>query len=331
LDKHATLLQEIGFFNHLHAENGSEAMAMVKNFSPDLLIVSQELPDISGLALLNLVRQHEDEDVHSIIVVYGEISERTFAKLGRLGVDAIIRHPYEDDNFKKHVLEILNQPLDVQQEQTEKLQEKCTVLIQTGKLEEALQACNDILEVDANAEVYYNKGYILSVRGHLHEALKSFKKAIFINGHHAKAFKQMGLIYQKLGRTDKAQDCLEYSAQLHLSQNQESEAEEILNTVLTLRPDTTNVYNSLGIIYRRQGRFDEAVKAYEKAIRVHPDDENIYFNLARAYMDLNNNDQASQCLKKAISLNTSFTPAKDLLRAIELGLVLKAGQPSTAS
>jgi Flp pilus assembly protein TadD len=162
------------------------------------------------------------------------------------------------------------------------------------------------------------------MRGNFEEALKSFKRAVFINSHHAKAFKQMGLIYQKLGQTDKAQDCLEHAAQIHMTQNQESEAEEILNTVLTLRPDTTNVYNSLGIIYRRQGRFEEAVKAYEKAMLVHPDDENIYFNLARAYMDLNDYEAATKSLKRAIKLNTGFIPAKDLLRAIELGLVLKA-------
>ncbi|MDR1394835.1 MAG: hypothetical protein LBK52_01520, partial [Deltaproteobacteria bacterium] len=39
LDRNAALLQEIGLFNHLHAENGSEAMAMYKNFNPEILIL----------------------------------------------------------------------------------------------------------------------------------------------------------------------------------------------------------------------------------------------------------------------------------------------------
>ncbi|MDR2302644.1 MAG: tetratricopeptide repeat protein, partial [Deltaproteobacteria bacterium] len=155
-------------------------------------------------------------------------------------------------------------------------------------------------------------------------ALKNFKKATLINHQHARAFKQMGLIYHKLGKSDEAEKCLEHAAQIHLTQNQDTEAEEILNTVLSLRPNTTNVYNSLGIIYRRQGRFEESVKAYHKAVLVHPEDENIYFNLARAYLELNDPKSASEALKTAIKLNPEFAPARDLLRAVDLGLTLRA-------
>jgi tetratricopeptide (TPR) repeat protein len=325
LDKNAHLLQELGYFNHLHAENGSEAVAMIKNFRPDLLIISQDLPDVSGLSILNMVRQQEDiDDLRSIVIVYGgHLSDRIMTKLGRIGVDSVLQHPYDDDTFKRQVSEVLNQTMDPKLEQAEELQSKCQVQIQTGQLEEALTTCNEILEIDSNAEVYYNMGYIFSVRGNLEEALKNFRKATLINHQHARAFKQMGLIYQKLGRSDQAEKCLEYAAQLHLNQNQENEAEEILNTVLALRPDTTNVYNSLGIIYRRQGRFDEAIKAYQKALMVHPEDENIYFNLARANLELNDPQAATEALKNAINLNQDFVQAKDLLRAIELGLKLR--------
>jgi Flp pilus assembly protein TadD len=325
LDRNANMLQELGYFNHLHAENGSEAVAMIKNFHPELLIISQDLPDVNGLAILGMIRQNESiEDLRSIVIVYGEkLSDRTMTKLGRIGVDSILHHPYDAETFKRQVSETLNQTMDPKLEMAEELQTKCQEQIESGKLEEALVTCNEILEVDANAEVFYNMGYILSMRGNFEEALKSFRKATLINHQHARAFKQMGLIYHKLGRVEDAEQCLEHAAELHLNQNQDSEAEEILNTVLALRPDTTNVYNSLGIIYRRQGRFDESIKAYEKAMLVHPEDENIYFNLARANLEIDNPQAASHALKKAIQLNPEFVPAKDLLRAVELGLKLK--------
>jgi tetratricopeptide (TPR) repeat protein len=324
LDKNAILLQELGLFNHLQAESGTEAMAMIKNFRPELLIVSQDLPDISGLSILSLVRQQELDEERSIVIVYGQrIDDRTMAKLGRIGVDSVLACPYPAEDFKRQVSEILNQDLDPKVEKAEKLQERCQVLIDSGKFEEALQTCQDIIEIDANAEVYYNMGYILSMRGHFEEAIKSFRKATLINNQHARAFKQMGLVYQKLGRIEDAQGCLEHAAELHMTLNQENEAEEIFNTVLALRPDTTNVYNSLGIIYRRQGRLDESLKAYQKAVLVHPDDEHIFFNMARCQIDLDMTAEARQALKRAIELNPGFVPARDLLRAIELGLKLK--------
>jgi tetratricopeptide (TPR) repeat protein len=325
LDKNASLLLEMGFFNHLHAENGSEALAMIKNFSPDILILAQDLPDISGVTVLSKVRQMELDKSKTIIIIYGEeINKKLTVKAGRIGVDSLLDSPYENEDFKNQIHKTLYEEIDVKAEQAETLTKECQELVNSGKLDEALDKCTEILKLNDNAEVYYNLGYILSVRGKLTEALENFKKATLINNQHAGAFQQMGLIYKKLGDMEEAQRCLEYAADIHMFMNQESEAEEILNTVLTLRPNTTNVYNSLGIIYRHQGRLQDSVKAYEKAMRVHPNDENILFNLARVYLDLNQIPMAQEHLKKAISLNSSFIAARDLLRATELGLKIKA-------
>jgi tetratricopeptide (TPR) repeat protein len=325
LDKNAALLLEMGFFNHLHAENGSEALAMIKNFSPDILILAHDLPDINGLTILSKVREMEVDKSKTIVIIYGDkILSKLTAKAGRIGVDSLLDSPYENETFKKNINKTLYEEIDVKAEQAETLAKECQELVNVGKLDEALTKCNEILKLNDSAEVYYNLGYILSVRGKLEEALENFKKATLINNQHAGAFQQMGLIYKQLGDVKEAQRCLEYAADLHMFMNQETEAEEILNTVLTLRPNTTNVYNSLGIIYRHQGRLQESVKAYEKAMRVHPSDENILFNLARVYLDLNQIPMAQEHLKKAVSLNSNFTAARDLLRATELWLKIKA-------
>ncbi|MDR1084956.1 MAG: tetratricopeptide repeat protein [Deltaproteobacteria bacterium] len=326
LDKNAALLQEIGLFNHLHAENGSEAMAMFKNFTPDILILSQELPDISGLSLLSMVRQL-DVDLKTTVILYSSnVNNKLLIRAGRFGVDNILSFPYADDTFQQKIIETIQEPGDSDVEKVDHLVGKCQEQMNKGNYEDALVTCNEILDIHENAEIFYNLGYILSIRGNFEEALSYFKKATKINSQHARAFKQMGLIYQKLGRIQEAQGCLERAADLHLVLNEENEAEEILNTVLTLRPDTTNVYNSLGIIYRHQGRLDEAIKAYEKAIKVHPTDENIYFNLSRVYLDKNDKILAKETLKQALSLNPGFVAAQDLLRAAEMGLRLKTGE-----
>jgi tetratricopeptide (TPR) repeat protein len=326
LDKNAILLQEVGLFNHLHAENGSEAMAMFKNFSPEIMILSHELPDINGLSILSIVRQM-DPDLKTVVILYSNnVNNKLLIRAGRFGVDNILNYPFSDDEFQKKIIETVQEPKDPKVEQVERMVDKCQEQMFKGNYEEALVTCKEILDIHDNAEIFYNLGYILSIRGNFEEALSYFKKATKINSQHAGAFKQMGLIYQKLGRIQDAQGCLERAADLHLVLNEENEAEEILNTVLTLRPDTTNVYNSLGIIYRRQGRMEEAIKAYEKAVKVHPGDENIYFNLSRVFLDKKDNVKAQQALKMALSLNPGFVAAQDLLRASEMGLRLKTGE-----
>ncbi len=56
-------------------------------------------------------------------------------------------------------------------------------------------------------------------------------------------------------------------------------AETALQHAATLAPKQPEIYNGLGIVYRRQGRFNEAKDAYLKAIQVSPDYANAYLNL----------------------------------------------------
>ncbi len=321
LDHHASILQEMGFFNHLQAENGSEALAMVNNFGPELIVAQQATPLINGLSLLRLVREQDTPEEETIFVLYGEnLTSRQVAQAGRVGVNAIIMMPCDAETFKARISEALDPPLEPEDEKAEELYDLSVTQMSEGKLDQALETCQSILDIHDNAEVYYNRGYIKSLKGELEEALICFRRATTINGHHAKAYRQMGLIYQKLGRDDEARSSLELAAEIHMERNQNNEAEEIFNTVLALRPDTTNVYNSLGIIYRRQGRLDEALKAYEKALKVNQNDEYIYFNTARVHLDMGSPLLAQKCLRHALKINPDFTAAIDLLRATELGL-----------
>ena len=321
LDKHASILQEMGYFNHLQAENGSEALAMVNNFSPDMVMSQQATPFINGLSLLRLVREQDNPERETVFILYGEnLTSRQVAQAGRIGVNAIVMMPCEPEHLKAQIESAINPPKAPEDEKAEELYGLSVEQIHAGLLDQALDTCQTILDIHDNAEVYYNMGYIKSLKGELEDALACFRRATIINGHHAQAYRQMGIIYHKLGREEEAQVSLETAAEIHLERNQNNEAEEIFNTVLKLRPDTTNVYNSLGIIYRRQGRLEDALKVYDKALKVNKDDEYIYFNIARVHLDMGNSALAQDSLRTAIKLNRNFSEARDLLRATELGL-----------
>ncbi len=195
--------------------------------------------------------------------------------------------------------------------------------MKSGRFDEALTSFESVLEVHEQAEVYYNMGFIKSAKGLYEDALQCFRKATRINGDFARAYKGMADALIKLGREDEAQAYLEQAAGIYMERRQDQEAEEVYQTVTRLKPDTINVFNSLGIIYRRQGRYKEAAQQYLKALKVNPDDENIYYNLSRLYAEMKLMSKAVESCRNALRLNPDFTAARELLRVIEMGLDLK--------
>ena len=61
-------------------------------------------------------------------------------------------------------------------------------------------------------------------------------------------------------------------------------AEAMFKASIEDTPDDVHLYNRLGIAFRRQKKFDEAVSNYLKAIQIDPYEENLRYNLARAYL-----------------------------------------------
>jgi len=60
---------------------------------------------------------------------------------------------------------------------------------------------------------------------------------------------------------------------------------ELFSSVSRTNPEDVHVYNRLGIAYRKQGNFREAIAEYKKALQVDPEDENLCYNLGRAYLE----------------------------------------------
>ena len=82
-----------------------------------------------------------------------------------------------------------------------------------------------------------------------------------------------------------------------------------------------NVYNSLGVLHRKKGDLDTALKNYIKAIKVHPGEPYIHYNIGRLYLEKKEIADARDHFKKAIDINPEFTEAKEVLKAIELGTI----------
>lgn len=62
-------------------------------------------------------------------------------------------------------------------------------------------------------------------------------------------------------------------------------------------------FNRLGLMLRRQGKWQEAVEEYRQALKVSPEDAGLYYNIAMAYTEGRRYVEAFRHLERALSIN----------------------------
>ncbi len=315
-----SLIQEFGFKAAHQADNGTEAWSIIKNFDVDLIICAwQLLTDMSGLGLLKVIRTDEAYERIPFLMIVEQVTRRHVLEAGSAGVTDMVLRPVTREIFQKKVENTLYPEETPQSAESKRFYKQGVDLIKQGKYEDALDSFKSILSVNESAEVYYNLGFIRTAQARYEEALIAFRRATEINQAFAQAYRKMAEVYAKLGRKDEASQCFSMAAEIYLEKKMDQEAEDAFLQVLKVTPNTPNVYNSLGIVYRRQGKLEDAVKMYHKALKVNPFDENIHYNLARAYMAVKKFRESAEILKKALKINPDFVEAYNLLQSIEMG------------
>jgi len=319
----AALIKEMGVANILQATTGTEAWSMLKHFHADLVVSAWNLPEMSGLVLLKVIRTDTASARTPVILMVEEVTRKQVLEAGEAGVSGMILRPFTKETFIKKVEETLETEEDAETVKVKEAFDEGVELMNTGRLEEALIRFKRILTLYESAEIYYNLGYIKTAQGRYEEAILAFRRATQINSAFAQAYQKMAEVYLKLGRQDEAQRCLEKAAEIYMDKNMDENAEAVFMEAIKINPNTMNVYNSLGILYRRQGRYEESVRQYKKALRVNPHDEHIHYNLARALLAVKDFEGAAQVLKQALKISYDFGEARELLRSIELGQGLR--------
>ena len=313
-------LRDMGFGEVLFSSQAEDAWVLIKRLKIDVVISSWRLgPDMNGLALLKIVRADDALGLLPFLLILGEATRGQVLAAGQAGVGDIVIRPYTRDVFERKVQKALTPDEDPRVREAARLFERGESLMRKKDFDGAVACFKQILDVFEKAEVYYNIGYIKTAQGRYEEAIMAFRKAARIDGTFAQAYRKMGEVYAKLGRRDEAAECFNQAAEIFLEKRMEGDAEQALRDVLKLTPNTPNVFNSLGIVYRRQGRRREAVRMFLKALKVSPTDEHIHYNLARVLITENRFEEASRILRTALTLNPDFDEAANLLRSIELG------------
>ena len=316
-----TLMSGLGFKNLHTAESANNAWAMLRLKPYGCVISAWDMEDMSGVALLKILRSDSAFRDLPFFLADHAFTKVKVVKAGLSGVTGLLVKPFDGNYLKTKMGAVIKARPEPTFVKEEKELEKGMDLIEKGRFEEALTVLDDMVNKGETAEYYYNIGYIKTSEGKYSEAIEAFRKATQLDSLFAKAYEGMGKAYHAMGQHEMAEKCLQKAADIYMDKENVEDAESVLNEILEISKDSANVFNSLGVLYRKKGDFRKALKNYEKALRIHPDETFILYNVGRLFLDMKDPGKAVEYFEKALIVDPDFKEAKQVLDAIELGTI----------
>ena len=165
-----------------------------------------------------------------------------------------------------------------------------------GKYSSAIENYNISISLNPkNSEAYNNKGLCLKKMRDFEGALENFKLALKINPHFSDVYNNIGNLYYELKSFKDAEkiwsDGLKVSPTdivllrnlgtlLFEKKGEISLSKKNFEKILALSPNKPFALNYLGIIYKSEGKFDEAEDYFKKAIEADSNYSESYYNLS---------------------------------------------------
>lgn len=103
-----TLLKQLGYTNVLEAENGAQALEILKREKIDFIISDWNMPKMSGIELLKAVRADERLKDIPFLMVTAEAEREKVIEAIKAGVSNYIVKPFNAETLKKKMEEIFS-------------------------------------------------------------------------------------------------------------------------------------------------------------------------------------------------------------------------------
>ena len=222
--------------------------------------------------------------------------------------------------------------------------ESSRVWVEWGQLYEALgddtkakKSYVQATEVDEDcAKAYEGMSNILTKEGKSNEAFKLLQKAVKISPRNRDRQLKMTRHLLDSGDEEAAREALhkalEYetdpaarsaaAAEFFMESGRADLAEAEYAFALEADPENVHYFNRLGLAFRRQKKFREAIENYRKANAIAPDDAVVFYNMAIALAESGDFNQAIGSLRRALVLQPKFPQAEQALKNLQV----KAGQ-----
>jgi DNA-binding response OmpR family regulator len=195
----------------LEADRGHQALRMVKEHAPDLIVLDAMLPELHGFEIARRIKGSQRYGHIPIIMVsavyrgwrYAEDLKQNFC------VDHFIEKPFRIAEVMAAVETCLmpstgEERADVSAKAEEELNAGVAAY-KAGHLDEAIEHLRQGLAIDPLAyRLHFHLGLLYGKQGSVYDAIAELETAVKINARHFAAMKNLAILYQKAGFRNKA-------------------------------------------------------------------------------------------------------------------------------
>jgi two-component system, chemotaxis family, chemotaxis protein CheY len=94
------VLQNLGIQHLTEAEDGQQAIELLKNNMFDLVVTDFNMPEVNGQELTQYIREHSQQSHIPVLMVTSEANESHLSNIAQSGVNALCDKPFEPETVR---------------------------------------------------------------------------------------------------------------------------------------------------------------------------------------------------------------------------------------
>ena len=163
-----------------------------------------------------------------------------------------------------------------------------------------------------SCEKLNNQAINLAASGNFEEAIACLKRAITIEKENYLLWFNLGITYRDAGDLNNAKEAVEKAfimnpedgevletlAHLSLTTGNMDDARRYSLLGIQLHPENAHIWNTTGVIYFKNGDYEEACLSFEQALILNPYYYDALYNLRDTYEELGNKAGYESCVEK---------------------------------
>jgi tetratricopeptide (TPR) repeat protein len=296
-------LTQLGFNKVFPADSAKEAMALMRQHPISLVVTTWKMPAMSGLQLLQAMRQDKTYSEIPLIMVNDTDDEQLRLTAVREGAQGYLTSPWRAETFRGMVQEIMTAFVDPDQERFYQHLDAARKLHYEQDYAGAAAEYARAVEIDENPVALVAWGdMVLEVEPTQAEAL--FRRALAVEAENVKALYGLALALQARGALDEAEQTLTtalghatelrrtqkhtpwlhyYLGEIRLQLKKLQSAQDSFQLATRADPDNAELQVKIGDAYASRGYYQESETYYEQALHLDPELIHVYNKIGIAY------------------------------------------------